>query len=234
MQSFKKNFLVVFVLAAGMLTSLQGRAQVLDTLYASLEKRPKFFINILNYYGFISKDFANFSGLKFGLNYNKRVRFGFGLAALDAGTVVSEIGITEDSLSYTTNGELKFSFISASGEYVFYHLYPWQFSIIPYNLGVGTAGYEYIRRSDRQRVSTPSETVIFFQPELTGQYSIFRWIGVGASVGYRKTLYSSKNIRENFNSPTFSIGLKLFMDEVFKMTFPNGLKGKKKSSGSVQ
>jgi hypothetical protein len=95
---------------------------------------------------------------------------------------------------------------------------------------VGTARYEYIRRSDKHRVSTASETVIIFQPELVGQYSVFRWIGLGASFGYRKTLYSSKNIRENFNSPTFSIGLKLFMDEIFKMTFPNGLKGKKKNS----
>lgn len=230
MRFHHKSILLLLLLASGVFSILPAKAQVLDTLYASLEKRPKFFINLQNYYGFISKDFANFTGLKFGLSYNKRVRFGFGVAGLDAGSVVSEIEIEEDTLSYTTNGELKFSFISASAEYIFYHQYPWQFSLIPYNLGVGTASYEYIRRSDRQRVSTPSETVIIFQPELTGQYSIFRWIGIGTSFGYRKTLYSSKNIRENFNSPTFSVGLKLFMDEIYKMVFPHGLTGKKKSS----
>ncbi|HNP49176.1 MAG TPA: hypothetical protein PKK99_02020 [Bacteroidia bacterium] len=228
MSLIKKISLFVLLSLGGIFHSSDSHAQVLDTLYSSLEKKPKFFINILNYYGFISKDFANFSGLKFGLNYNKRVRFGFGVAALDAGSVVSSISIEEDSLAYTTNGELKFSFLSASAEYVFYHQYPWQFSIIPYNLAVGTAGYEYIRRSDHTRVSTPSETVITFQPELTGQFSIFRWIGLGASFGYRKTLYSSKNIRENFNSPTFSVGLKLFMDEIYKIAFPNGIGKKKK------
>ncbi|MBK7850761.1 MAG: hypothetical protein IPJ66_06335 [Bacteroidetes bacterium] len=107
------------LLTSGAFYTRPAKAQVLDTLYASLEKRPKFFINLQNYYGFISKDFANFTGLKFGLSYNKRVRFGFGVAGLDAGSVVSEIEIEEDTLSYTTNGELKFSFISASAEYIF-------------------------------------------------------------------------------------------------------------------
>jgi len=226
----RKITLFFFFLFALLLSFQQSSGQVMDTLYASLEKRPRFFLNLQNYNSFISKDFANFTLLKFGLSYNKRVRFGFGASVLDGGAVVSEIEIDEDSIPYNTNGELKFSFISASAEYIFYHQYPWQFSLIPYNLGVGTARYEYIRRSDKHRVSTASETVIIFQPELVGQYSVFRWIGLGASFGYRKTLYSSKNIRENFNSPTFSIGLKLFMDEIFKMTFPNGLKGKKKNS----
>lgn len=225
MTTLRRLLLICCLLFSG----FQSQGQVLDTLLTSLEKRPKFFLNIVNYNALISREFANFSGIRVGLSYNKRVRFGFGAFVLNGNSVVSSITVDQDSVSYVTNGELNYSYISASAEYIFYHVYPWQFSIVPYNLGVGWANYRYNRIVSHESTRTRSETIVTFQPELIAQYSVFRWIGIQGTFGYRTAVFSSKNIRENFNSPTFSIGLKLFLDEIYKIAFPNGLLKKKVS-----
>jgi hypothetical protein len=60
------------------------------------------------------------------------------------------------------------------------------------------------------------------------QYSFFRWAGIGSSLGYRISLYSPDKLNENFSSITFSLGLQLYLDEIYNMVFPRGICGKKK------
>src|SRR5207248_1897716 len=116
--------------------------------------------------------------------FNKRIYFGAGYFLLNSNSVVDKIEVEDHSLHYKTNGELRFNFFSVSAEYTFYNKYPWQFSFLPFQAGIGSAHYDYIRQSDTLRVSTPSETVWIYQPGISGQYSIFKWFGLGADIGY--------------------------------------------------
>ncbi len=204
-----------------------SHAQLLDTISYSLQKKPKVFLNFVPFNSYISKNIANFSGLRVGLNYNKRIKFGLGYFALTNSSVVSPVVIEDDGPLYETSGELNFHFFSITAEYIFYQQSPWQFSFIPLQLGLGRASYDYIRRSEFYRVSTKAETVLILHPDFTAQYSILNWLGAGATLGYRVTLNGSKNVQEDFDSPTFSLTLKVFLDELYKMAFPSGIKSRK-------
>jgi len=209
--------------------SLHAQPAWVDTLRYSLHQRPKFFFQLTSFNSFVSSDFANFSGFRMGLNYNHRLRFGMGLLTLDGNAVVSAVSIREGDISYITNGQLKTTFLTFSGEYIFYSKYPWQFSAIPFQAGIGGAHYEYNSRLDtNRRVSTPDEFLFILQPELTGQFNIVRWFGLTANAGYRFTAYSSRELREDFSAPAFSAGVKIFIDEIYKRLFPNGIFRKKR------
>lgn len=198
---------------------IQGLAsgQVMDTVVYSLDQKPKFFITLASFSTFIDHDFANFNGIRTGLNYNQRIKFGLGYFALANRAVVSDVLINENGNSYVTNGELNIHFFTLSTEYYFRNEYPWQFTITPFQLGVGKSGYSYISRSQRIKVSTPKELVILYQPEVCVQYGVMRWLGIGLTTGYRFVLYRSDKLTQHLSAPTFAIDVRLFVDELYNM-----------------
>ncbi len=229
MRSKVGKFVLLFFICGSIFSATSSNAQILDTIQYSLSQRPKLFFNFVPFNSYISQNIATFSGIRVGLNYNKRVKFGLAYFGLTNSSVVSPITIEDDGPAYTTSGELNFHFFSITAEYIFYHKDPWQLSFIPFQLGFGRASYDYIRRSESKRVSTHPESVMILFPDFSAQYSILNWLGLGSSLGYRFSLNGSKNVREDFNSPTFSLTLKVFVDELYMMAFPNGLKAKTKS-----
>ena len=199
-----------------------------DTIRYSLSCRPKFFLNLTTSYTFISDELVNLSGFRMGLNYNRRIKFGTGFFSLRPNKVVSTIEVMEDTMKTVTNGKLEASFFSITTEYIFFNDFPWQFSVFPVDLGIGGAHYRYLsQRGDGRWLETPDVALVFYQPSVTAQYSLFQWLGVSAAIGYRFTLYSSKELREDFSSPLFSAGIKLFLDEAYRSVFPDGLRVKK-------
>lgn len=223
----RKSFVFILLFLGSSLSLKFCNAQVMDTIRYSLDQRPKFFLNFVPFSSFIKQDIATFSGIRAGLNFNRRIKFGIGYFTLINSSVVSPVLIEDDGPAYSTSGELNFHFFSINAEYIFYNKYPWQLSFIPFQIGLGRASYDYIRRSEDNRVSTDPESVFIYYPDFSAQYNILNWLGGGASVGYRFTATGSQNIQEDLNSPTFSLTLKVFIDELYKMAFPHGLSGKK-------
>jgi hypothetical protein len=197
-----------------------------DSLNYSIRQKPKFYISVSTYFSFIDQDLARFTGFRMGLNYNKRLRFGIGYYGLSS-QVVNSINVEDNNVPYTTNGELKYGFLCLSAEWIFYKDQPWQFSVLPLQFGFGSAHFEYLRVPDKQLTSTEHASVFTYEPDFTAQYTIIKWIGLGASLGYRMTVVKPKGISENFNAPTFSIGVKLFVDEIYHSAFPDGIHLKK-------
>lgn len=221
------SVLLLSLIICSVFSAKISKAQVFDSISYSLKQKPRLFINFVPFNSYISRDIANFSGIRVGLNYNKRIKFGVGYFTLTNSSVVSPVLIEDDGPAYETSGELNFHFFSITTEYIFYQQSPWQFSFIPLQLGMGRASYDYIRRSEFRRVSTKAETVFIIHPDFNTQYTVLEWLGLGASLGYRISLNGSKNVQEDFNSPTFSLTLKVFVDELYKIAFPNGIKSKK-------
>ncbi|MFM8432314.1 MAG: hypothetical protein ACKOQ6_03740 [Bacteroidota bacterium] len=197
----------------------------IDTLNYSLHQRPKYFFNITSFKSFLADRFVNFFGFRMGVNYNKRMKFGLGFYSLDPQAVVSQIKVQEDGSEVVTNGKLNARFFSVTAEYIFYSKYPWQFSVIPVELGVGGAHYKYNSNlGDGRQLETADVGIVFYQPAVTAQYSILKWLGVAVGGGYRTTLYSSKEVKEDFDSFTINAGIKLFLDEAYREVFPDGIK----------
>ncbi len=211
----KLSIIIFFIVFA----SRPANAQLIDTIRYSLQQKPKFFFTLASFNTFIDHQYANINRLKMGLSYNQRLRLGVGISNLANNSVVTPLHITENNLDYTTNGELNFSFVSLSAEYFFYNNYPWQSTITPFHIGIGGANYRYIRRPDRMNAFTPTETIILYQPEISVQYNIFQWLGVGATTGYRVTLYRSKKQTQHLNAALFAIDIRLFLDEIYKILF---------------
>ena len=201
------------------LSSGSSKAQLTDTIKFSLLQKPKFFITVASFNTIIDHEHANIFRIKSGLIYNQRIRFGIGYSNLANNSVVTSINIKENNLDYYTNGELNFSFFSLSAEYFFYNDYPWQFTVTPFQIGLGSAKYRYINRPERVSTFTPSETIILYQPEISAQYNIFQWIGLGVTTGYRFTPYRSKKLTQKLDAPLIALDIKLFLDEVYKILF---------------
>jgi hypothetical protein len=196
-----------------------AEAQLMDTISYSLHKKPRFFITLASHNTFIDRQYANVGGLRMGLNFNQRIRFGIGFFGLANNSVVTKIHPEGTPENYVTNGRLDFGYVSLSGEYFFYNDYPWQCTFTPFHFGFGEARYEYIDQDNGSLTLTPQEFVILYQPEVSAQYSIFRWLGVGVTTGYRFSVYRSKKLTQNLNAPTFAIDIRLFVDEVYNALF---------------
>jgi len=217
--SFKGSKIILGLVICITFLSFPVKAQLLDTIQYSLHQKPKFFLTLASFNTFIDGQFANITRVKFGLNYNEKVRLGISISDLANNDVVTPIRVSENQYEYTTNGRLLFSNVGISAEYFFYNDYPWQFGVAPLNIGFGKARYEYYSRLHERGSSTPSEMVIIYQPEISAQYSIFKWIGVGVTTGYRLTLYRSREATQNLNAPLFAIDIRLFVDEVYQALF---------------
>jgi hypothetical protein len=147
-----------------------------------------------------------------------------GFFLMNPNDVTSSIIVHEDTVQFSTVGELQVRYLSLSGEYVFYRRQPWQFSIYPVDIGFGGAHYRYIsQRGSHPRLETPDEPLLFYQPSVTAQYSLFSWVGLSAYLSYRTTLYSSQRVREDWSAIGFSAGVKVFLDEAYREIFPDGL-----------
>jgi hypothetical protein len=212
----KSCALFVFLLAV-----MSADAQITDTIKYSLKQKPSFFFNLTAFNSIVSNENANFFGFKAGISYNKRIKFGAGLYTLTS-NVVSPISIPTDSVPYSTNGELRLNFLSLSAEYNFFVDYPWQFSITPVQFSFGEGHYRYISEPDKQSLKTKKQTVLLYEPNIMGQFSVFRWLAIAAGFGYRIKVVSSKQLNEDLTAPTYAIGFRVFLDELYRMAFPGG------------
>jgi hypothetical protein len=207
-------FLTVIIISL----SFSARAQFPEEIPASFQHQPKFFLNLTGCTSFIHGDWATFSGIRVGLNFNNTTKLGIGFSHLNS-SVVTPIKINENELTYTTNGSLRYTYAEASFEYTVYKSEEWEFSI-PVVIGGGRAHYNYISRANPGLARSPNYTAWIIQPEASVQYTILNCAGANASLGYRSPLYASPEIRGNLNSVTFSVGFQLLLYELYKMSFP--------------
>ncbi len=207
--------LLMIALIGGLLFASRASGQILDTIEYSMQQKPKFFVSLASFNTFVDKDFASFGGVRMGLKYNNRVRLGIGYFELTNNGVVSTIAIDEGQGSYQGNGQLELSFYSISAEYSIRNDFPWHLAVVPFQIGVGPAHYEYISRISHSRVKTPTELIILYQPEFNIQYSILRWFAVGLTTGYRFTLLRSRQQTRHFDSVNFSFDISISLDELY-------------------
>ncbi len=160
---------------------------------------------------FVSASRARISGVKFGLDYNTKFKLGMGIHFL-RDSILKDQFVGNDTI--TSN--LNMTYINTYAEYVYYRSRKWEFSM-PIHIGIGNTRYEY--KYNDEKVEVNKKVVIIYEATLNGHYKIFKWVGISGGIGYRIMLKNNSAIEENFNSPIYHLGVKIFLGDIYRSIF---------------
>ncbi len=192
----------------------EARAQFFDSIQTAVKYPPRLEVKFDSRNSFIGSRYARIYGVKVGLDYNGTFNFGLGYNWLSS-DVFSNMTITN------SRGELEevkaqyaFNYISPYAEYVFYKKEPWNISVSAL-LGFGRASFSYFD-SYWVHTTTNPDLVVVYEPYMTARYRLFKYIGVGAGVGYRLALSEDKFSRNRLNSPIYVLKFRLYLVDLYK------------------
>ena len=188
----------------------------LDTIKDCLKQKPHLFGKLDSHNSFISNSRAKILGVKFGLNYGDRLHFGIGYNQLypDAKKFEKQVYYTNSTnMPDSSTAMLKLYYFSTHIEYVYYQNQNWQFSI-PLLFGLGKTFYQYQLSGEKK--DEQSTLVFIYEPAVSIEYKLMKWIGVGADVGFRFMATDYRRLNQKFNSPTYAIKLLIYYNEIYK------------------
>lgn len=199
----------VFILGVG------AYAQHFESdIKAALKVKPILDLRSDSRHSFINQTGVSVFGVKGGIEFDRRLRFGLGFNIL-ATKLNRTISFDYEGVTTTTNdARLVFYHISPYVEYVFYKKDRWEVSI-PVQFGIGNSYYTYKTESG-QRFNDDRKFILTYEPAITAQYKIFKYFGPGFGVGYRLMIVDNNAIKESFNSPVYIFRFKVFFGEIYR------------------
>lgn len=208
--------------------ALSGQGQVMDSLRAGIGRKSSFTFKMDTRNSFISNRRGEIFGVKLGVEFDKKLRVGGGVHWLTSALTSDRFILTGQGQTDVVPAYLELAYLAYYIEYVYFKTKRWELSI-PFQLGGGYSRYEYdyggITHSDSKKM------IAIYEPGISTQFKIFRWMGVGADVGLRVMLMNNNAIRQNFNSPTYAFKLLVWYDELYKMAFPDTKLAKRLGAG---
>lgn len=193
-----------------------GKAQLTDSIAASLKHTPKFtaFFDTRN--SFINSQFIKMRGVKAGLSFNRTSTFAIGYNWMQ-GDIRKEVEVDEPQGFRRYKADLNLWYISGYFEYAFYKSRYWEASI-PIQLGVGKSWYRY-ETDDGEVIDFDEGNVVFYEANMTLIYKPIKYIGLGGGIGYRLSLYKPKAIDTRFTAPLYTLRFNVYFGEIFKDVF---------------
>lgn len=153
------------------------------------------------------------NGLKLGIDWRGRLRLGLGAYRLSGG--VPTRGALPVGLPPGSGTELRFRYVAAYGEYVLIGTPRWEVST-PTQLGFGRVFVRY-HLPDGRREQSPIDHIWLVEPSVVGHMRIFRWVGVGAGVGYRQLLFLNSEQERELSGFIVLGRVKLFLGDLYKI-----------------
>lgn len=185
-----------------------------NDIKAALKVKPILDLRSDSRHSFINQTGVSVFGVKGGIEFDRRLRFGLGFNIL-ATKLNRTISFEYEGVTTTTNdARLVFYHISPYVEYVFYKEDRWEVSI-PVQFGIGNSYYTYKTESG-QRFNDDRKFILTYEPAITAQYKIFKYFGPGFGVGYRLMIVDNNAIKESFNSPVYIFRFKVFFGEIYR------------------
>jgi hypothetical protein len=199
-------------------SSLAASAQVMDTLRAAIHKKARFTFKLDTRNSFMADRRAEVTGVKLGVEFGNKLKVGGGYHWLTSAVYRNQFETNPSGLTDTIRSTLQLRYFAYYVEYVFHKTKRWEFSI-PFQLGVGDSRYLY-NYAGVQRTANRS-TAFIYEPAVSMNYKIFKWLGAGTDIGVRVMMVDRKAIGHNFNSPTYAFKLLIWYGELYKAVFPN-------------
>lgn len=189
------------------MVSFPGRtnAQFLDSISEALRKKPALFGTLDTRNTFIGSRRAEISGIRGGLRFNK-FRIGAGYHFLSSANfryyqIESPV---YSGLSYVKR---EISYIAVFSDYVFHKGRKWEY-MVAMQIGAGKSyfGPEIITGHIFDR-----RTIVLYEPTISAEYSILKWLGASAKYGYRLAFGA-----DQLTAPIYAIGLDLYWGTIYR------------------
>ena len=179
----------------------------------ALNTKPLLDLRLDSRHSFINQSGVSVFGIKGGVEFDRKLRFGVGFNILST-ELNSTITYIENGVIKTSDkAELVFYHVAPYVEYVFYKSDRWEVSI-PVQIGFGNSFYKL--NTDLGQVNRNRQFILSYEPAITVQYKILKYFGPGFGVGYRLMIIDNKSIKESFNSPVYIFRFKIFFGEIYK------------------
>jgi hypothetical protein len=201
-----------------------GSAQYRDTLHNAFVSKKTFDGRYESKNSFSDGDRIEVVSFKLGVTFGKKISIGGGYAFLN--TSLSKRTLLPDvngSVVYKDN-QLKFRYLCYYLDFVFHKSKRWQLSS-QVEIGAGLSKFELLNTG--QKNTKPGKFICLYNPAINIKFKIFKWLGLGGTVGYRFMLLNDKSIGKKLNSPLYSFGVLIWWDELALAVFPKSKRAKK-------
>jgi len=197
----------------------QMQAQFLDTLQKVLKGKYSIDMRLESRNSFINNELTTVSGARLGLAFERKFRLGIGANWLSTDITKTNIFKNANQKNDTITHYLKWAYLCAYLDFVFHKTKRWQLSV-PIQIGLGQCWWQTQRTYDF-KTKDSKYFVFVYEPGITAQFKIFRWLGLGADVAYRFCLKDNQKINATLSNPTYSFKVLFWADQLFYELFPN-------------
>lgn len=196
----------------------------MDTFKVFLRSKPSIDARLESRYSFLNNTATKVSGVRLGLSFRRKLRVGIGYSWLDA-EVKDKKFITDinGNARYTDN-YFKFGYICYYADFVFHKTKRWQLSI-PIQVGTGMYWTQYSNGS--QIIKSKKRLLLFYEPGITIQFKITKWLGLGLDVCGRLALRNTQYVGNKLNSFVLAPKLLIWFDQIFYIVAPKSKLTKK-------
>ena len=208
--------LIILVSLFTLLFQLNSKAQLVDSISEAIKFKPKLSFRLDNRYSFTATTPSKIIAFKIGAEFNEKFKVGGGYNIL-VSKLTKPVYLFNGTVDTTLSSRLKMSYMSYFIEYVFFRNKRWEFSI-PLQIGIGNTHYEYTFGG--LKVKNNWSVIVNYEANVSGHYKITSWVGIGAGLGYQLMLKDNPAIKENFNTPVYSVKIKIFLGDIYKSVFP--------------
>ncbi len=223
---FNRFFLTSFLFLVFFVHSVKSQP-ALDSIKQELKLKPHPFATLNSRNSFVDNSIVNVFGLIAGIKYGDKLRLGIGYNQLynppkklnQNVEYINELG-----KPYIIEKGLKFYYVSAAIEYTFHRSKHWEVGM-PLQIGFGESYYQHTLNGEK--IITNRSLNFIYEPAISVEYRVFKWVGVGADFGYRFMLANTKKLNQQLNSPIITIDLMIYYREIFKSLFPKSKLAKK-------
>lgn len=163
-------------------------------------------------------------GIKVGVTFGKKVSVGGGYSWLR--TTLAERKLLPDlqgGVAYKDN-QLSFRYLCYYIDFVYFKSKRWQLSS-QVEIGMGLSKFALLENGLRN--THPGKPILLYNPAINIKFKIFKWLGLGSTLGYRFMLLNNRSIGKKLNSPLISGGVLIWFDELGLALFPESKKLKK-------
>ncbi len=172
-----------------------------DSIRVSLTHKPKFYADFNTRNSFIANSRAQVRGILGGVTFNNNFTL-----ALSYNWLITEFNTISPE---NDTSALKMRYVAPFVSYSFLEKKNLQLSV-PVYFGFGQTLYENTKKE-----KTNAHFIFTYEPSMKATYRVFKYVGISAGIGYRVLLIGNRFIDENFNSPTYTVGVKLFMGDIY-------------------
>lgn len=178
----------------------------------SFKVKPKPLLKLSATNSFITNNIAKFRAIQLGLNFDNVTKVGIGYNWL-ASNINRPLVINGENI-VGNQGELRMRYVAPFIEYTFLEREKYLMTI-PVQIGIGSGNFKY-KLEDGSKLMTEKVAIGFYEPGMTFEYKLWKYLGVGAGIGYRLMFIGNKNFEDQFTSPTYSIKVKLYFGRFVK------------------